>query len=263
MLLKIISYFAGLISRIKIPKFLRTKIFGLYISFYHVDVNDFKKPIEDFTSFQDFFTREVKNRKIDSSNIVSPVDGKIVDFGKIKDSINVKNFSYYIEAFLCNKKLSKTFENGYFLTIYLSPKDYHRIHSPIQGSITGWIGRAGRLKTVNPKKSNNYVLSTNERVVTLIDSSELGKLALIKVGALNVGSIYLNYLKLNLGNNLSSLILRNPYPQEISKVDINVEKGEEIARFNLGSTVVLCTEKDILNLDSLANNQSLKMGQAI
>ncbi len=259
MFLKIISYLTGLITAIRIPKPLRSKIFNLYISFYNVDVSDFTKAIDEFTNFQDFFTREVKNRKIDNSRVVSPVDGTIVDFGKINNEIKVKNFSYYLDAFLCSKDLSRIFKDGYFLTIYLSPKDYHRIHSPIDGKIISWIGKPGRLKTVNPKKSNNYILSTNERIVTLIDNPDLGKLALIKVGALNVGSIYLNYLKLKLGNNL----FRNPYPIKPTKVDIGVNKAEEIARFNFGSTVVICTEKNILDLKLLEKTSRLKMGQAI
>ena len=259
MYLKVVSFLIGLLSRVTIPTPLRQSCYNLYISKYSIDTKDLTKELDDYKNFQEFFTREVKNREIDNSLIVSPVDCSVVDFGEIKEEIKVKNISYYLDDLLCSKSLADDYRNGSFLTLYLSPSDYHRIHSPVDGKVTEWIGKAGQLKTVNPEKSTIEVLATNERVVSIIEHDLLGKIALIKVGALNVGSIHLNYLNLDLGNHL----FKDVYPKKISKVDHDIQIGEEIARFNLGSTVVMCLEKNIIDSKHLKKGMKLKMGQSI
>ena len=263
--MRLLSSLVGIIAVIYIPKQFRKFIFRLYTKIYDLNESEFNRGYDQYINFQDFFTREIdpKLRPIAEVKIISPVDGNVVDFGNFndKDEILVKSFPYLLSELIPNGDLSKNFIGGFYIILYLSPRDYHRIHFPISGKMTGWIGYQGELKTVNPKQGEKLatVLVRNERIISIIEDPQSRKIAVVKVGATNVGSISLT--KANIKSERSINPFKQYYPVDYTTLDIKIEKGEELARFNLGSTVVLCFEKYMINKCGLEKGQSIKMGQ--
>ena len=167
---------------------------------------------------------------------VSPVDGRVLNYGAVSDGRidQVKGRSYRVDELLDSSVHAKRFENGHYVTVYLSPADYHRIHCPAEGKITGYRYIPGRLYPVNSLGVNNIdgVFAVNERLISFVNTS-LGEMAVVKVGATNVGSISVTYAKVrtNLGQ-------KTAYDEALKKKK-RVERAGELGSFHLGSTVVL------------------------
>ena len=222
--------------------------------------------IDAYSHLNDFFTRALKPeaRPIDSTAnaIVSPVDGTISQAGMIEKNtiLQAKNHNYELQTLLGDHHASRRFHNGHFVTIYLSPSDYHRIHMPVDGVLTDMIHVPGRLFSVSPFSVNNIkkLFARNERVVCLFDTS-MGKMALILVGAINVAAIETVWAGL-VTPPRGKRIVASQYDHSVS-----LKRGEEMGRFNMGSTVILLTEANKSEwLDEKINpQQSVKMGQKI
>jgi phosphatidylserine decarboxylase len=204
----------------------------------------------DYASFNDFFTRPLKDgiRPLasDSDIIAHPVDGCISQLGPIVagELVQAKNHSYSLQALLGGDiKTAEPFLGGDFATIYLAPKDYHRIHMPITGTLRQMIYVPGDLFSVNPLTAANVpdLFARNERVVTIFDT-ELGPMALVLVGATIVASIetvWAGTVTPPAGKDVFSWT----YPAS-GKNAITLEKGAEMGRFKLGSTVILAFSAD-------------------
>ena len=204
----------------------------------------------DYASFNDFFTRPLKDgiRPLasDSDIIAHPVDGCISQLGPIVagELVQAKNHSYSLQALLGGDiKTAEPFLGGDFATIYLAPKDYHRIHMPITGTLRQMIYVPGDLFSVNPLTAANVpdLFARNERVVTIFDT-ELGPMALVLVGATIVASIetvWAGTVTPPAGKDVFSW----SYPAS-GKNAITLEKGAEMGRFKLGSTVILAFAAD-------------------
>ena len=204
----------------------------------------------DYASFNDFFTRPLKDgiRPLasDSDIIAHPVDGCISQLGPIVagELVQAKNHSYSLQALLGGDiKTAEPFLGGDFATIYLAPKDYHRIHMPITGTLRQMIYVPGDLFSVNPLTAANVpdLFARNERVVTIFDT-ELGPMALVLVGATIVASIetvWAGTVTPPAGKDVFSWT----YPAS-GKNAITLEKGAEMGRFKLGSTVILAFAAD-------------------
>jgi phosphatidylserine decarboxylase len=227
------------LSRFLIPTFSNT---------YKIDVNEAEKPIDQYRTLNEFFTRRLKPnmRQIDSAQdvVVSPVDAVIASCGVINKGtiLNVKGQDYSIAELLADEQRSKTFNHGYYFVLYLSPTDYHRIHAPVEGTIVHNVHLPGKVYPVNQFGLTHMksVLSRNERLITYIQHNN-HVVAAVKVGAMNVSSI--NYV-------------------DSSKVQL--ERGEELAYFAFGSTVVLLTETNSFQVDeSLQPNMKVRMGQRL
>lgn len=222
--------------------------------------------LENYASFNAFFTRTLREgvRPLSSAQIVSPVDGAISQIGLIEngDIIQAKGRSYTVNELLGgDTALASQFEQGQFTTIYLSPKDYHRIHMPISGRLSMMRYIPGKLFSVNPRTARAVpkLFARNERVVTVYET-EYGPMVLVLVGAIFVGSM----------ETVWAGQITPPYGQSIEQWQyddaqpISLEKGSEMGRFNMGSTVVmLLPEAAPKWLKTLGPETLVKMGQAL
>ncbi len=226
---------------------------------------------KSYPSFNHFFTRAIKpeHRPICSTgNIASPVDGCVSQAGKIKEGLifQAKNHQYSMQTLLGQNSQGEQsnyitqFQNGYFSTLYLSPKDYHRIHMPIDGRLKDVIHVPGRLFSVNPATARTIprLFARNERVVCLFET-ELGPMAVVMVGAIFVASIETVWQGVITPPTRFGIRSWNYDEQQIS-----FKQGDEIARFNMGSTVILLFGDNKMIWDeNLVPTQNIIMGQSI
>lgn len=218
-----------------------------------------------YETFNKFFTRELKvgSRPIATTKITSPVDGTISQFGKILDGeiVQAKGIHYSLNQLLGgNFKRTKKFSNGQFITIYLSPKDYHRIHMPCDGTLIEQTHIPGRLFSVAKHTVNTIkgIFARNERVVALFDT-EYGLMAMVLVGAINVAAIETVWDGLITPPKGKTISNKN-----FSDQNISLNKGQEMGRFNMGSTVILIFAEGAPYLSgSLEIHQDLRLGEAL
>ncbi|WP_410500143.1 archaetidylserine decarboxylase [Chitinibacter sp. S2-10] len=218
-----------------------TVVIRWFIGKYQVNMSEAANPDPAaYLTFNEFFTRELKAgaRPLADAALVCPVDGAISQLGKIdKDQIfQAKGKSFSTTALLGgDAALAQQFENGQFATIYLSPKDYHRIHMPCDGRLIEMIYVPGELFSVNPATARGVdgLFARNERVVCMFES-EFGNFALVLVGATIVGSMATVWHGV-VNPPRSRSVWRKDYRDQ----DIRLAKGAEMGRFLLGSTVVL------------------------
>ncbi|MDH5377019.1 MAG: archaetidylserine decarboxylase [Gammaproteobacteria bacterium] len=233
---------------------------------YGVDMSlAVRESTKDYDSFNEFFTRTLKPEArpviTDKNKLACPVDGAISQLGKIEDGdiFQAKGRSFTVQQLLaCDEEICKRFEHGTFATIYLSPKDYHRIHIPVDGELEKMVHVPGRLFSVNPRTTRtvNGLFARNERVVTLFDTP-VGSMALVMVGAIFVASIetvWAGEVTPPAGSQVRSWDYKNE--------KISLKKGDELGRFNMGSTVILLFEKDRIKWSpELSANSPVIMGQ--
>lgn len=237
-----------------------------FVKLYNVDMSLAQDPdIANYKTFNEFFTRALKPeaRPIDPDHLISPVDGVISQMGDIygEGLVQAKGRFYSLNSLLGGREeLTKQFRNGSFCTIYLSPRDYHRIHLPFAAQPKTITHVPGRLFSVNPKTVNvvNNLFARNERVIVTFET-DFGSMALIMVGAIFVGSVDLAWLP-NVAPSKNSEINHWLASEELGILS----KGAEVGRFNMGSTViVLFGEKQVQWLSELSAGSVLKMGQAL
>ena len=214
-----------------------------------------------FKSFNEFFTRSLKDgvREIDtdSRSIVSPADGAISQLGKIEagDIFQAKGQSFSVEKLIADPQLAEPFKNGEFATVYLSPKDYHRVHMPFAGTLTETLYVPGELFSVNQTTAENIpgLFARNERMVCLFDT-ELGRMAVVLVGAMIVAGI-------------ETVVTGKVKPTgrlELNQHNLFLEKGAELGRFYLGSTAVILFEENKIQWDeTFKANSTVVMGEKL
>ena len=214
-----------------------------------------------YKSFNEFFTRALKDgvRDIDqdASSIVCPADGAISQLGKIQngDVFQAKGQSFSVDKLIGDTQLATPFVNGEFATVYLSPKDYHRVHMPFAGTLTETLYIPGELFSVNQTTAENIpgLFARNERMVCLFDT-ELGRMAVVLVGAMIVAGI----------ETVATGKVKPTGRIELHHHDLALEKGAELGRFYLGSTAVVLFEKDKMNWDAqFQANSAVVMGEAL
>jgi len=241
------------------------KSIEIFSKAFGVNLNDAIHPDPShYKTFNAFFTRQLKPelRPVANTQLVSPVDGTISQFGPIKDAllIQAKGVNYSLNTLLGGtNEQAKQFEGGEFITIYLSPKDYHRIHMPCTGKLLEQIHIPGRLFSVAKHTVNTIkgIFARNERVVATFDT-DYGPMAMVLVGAINVAAIETVWSGLVTPPKGKSISTKN-YQQE----SITLAKAEEMGRFNMGSTVILVFTKNAPKLSGLKTDQSLKMGEPL
>ena len=235
-----------------------------FVAHYGVDMSEAAEPdITRYASFNDFFTRALRAgaRPLADADYVCPVDGAISQFGAIeRDQIfQAKGHHYSTCALLAgDAALAAEFENGQFATIYLSPKDYHRIHMPCAGRLLRMVYVPGDLFSVNPTTVRGVpgLFARNERVVCVFDTAR-GPFVLVLVGATIVGSMATVWHG----------VVNQPRPGEIKRWDyadkpVELAKGAEMGRFLVGSTVVLLWPKGTLKFNpDWAPGGAVRMGQ--
>lgn len=252
--------------RIKQTGFKNLQI-GQFIKLFKVDMSEAQQ--EDYTQFEDFnhfFTRQLKaGVRADNTadnELCCPVDGAISELGDIDNDqlIQAKGHYFSLKDLLGgDQSLTDTFHNGKFATIYLSPRDYHRIHMPIDGTLQQMIHVPGQLFGVNRAsvKAIPRLFARNERVISIF-ATPAGTMALIQVGAIFVSSI----------ETVWQGVVTPPRCKQIQHWDYQhtetISKADEMGRFNMGSTVVLLFTEDAIEWDTeLKPELPVQMGQRL
>lgn len=240
---------------------------GIFGALAGVDWSESKhQNASDFETFNDFFTRELNRgaRPIepDPLALICPSDGRISQCGRITTDriVQAKGHHYTIRALLANDPAAAEFNNGFFHTIYLSPRDYHRVHMPMDGKLQRMVHVPGRLFSVSPATVRQVpdLFARNERVVSLFETSH-GPLALVLVGAMLVSSM----------ETVWSGLVTPPRGRKVtrgdwSRRDIALQRGQEMGRFNMGSTVIMLLPPTAVSaLDDLGPDDVVLMGQRL
>lgn len=242
-----------------------------FIHHYGVDMSVALEPVpERYPDFNSFFTRQLLDdaRPVVAhpDALVCPIDGSVSQIGNIQHGniFQAKGHSYTLHQLLCeDRQLIDPFVSGKFATLYLSPRDYHRVHMPLGGRLCKTVYLPGRLFAVNQRTVRvvKRVFARNERVIMLFDTST-GPMALIMVGAIFVGSISTAWNGMITPRRNRQTQIWDHQDGEQSRID--VKTGQEIACFNMGSTVILLFGPDSITWsDDLEAGSAVQMGQRI
>lgn len=263
----LLSRFTGQLAQCKIP-FLKNWLISIFIKRYKVDMSLAKEPdYKAYPNFNAFFTRELKEgvrpTTPEKGAIACPADGGISQSGKIEQGriFQAKGCDYSLKALLGgSERTTELFQHGYYSTIYLSPKDYHRVHMPLSGVLKEMTYIPGKLFSVNQVSVEKIpgLFAKNERVVALFDGEE-GSFAVILVGAMIVASIETVWSGL-VAPQRSKEVITTQYDAS----EVQLEKGEEMGRFQLGSTAILLFSNPNMKWDpAIQPEDSVVMGQKL
>ena len=234
---------------------------------YQLNMDEAQLPLSDYPNLLSLFTRALKPgvRPIDPdpSIVVSPVDGVMSESGVLEGPTctQIKGRTYSVDELLGGPEHGRPFHGGHFITLYLSPRHYHRIHSPVAGQVMRWHHAPGELYPVNAAsvKSVDKLFAINERLTSFVrlPGTEGAEVAVVKVGAIGVGRIRLSY---------DDFATNRPgqRPQWVSlDPPLAIPKGHELGVFELGSTVVLIFPPGLITPLAIEPGTELKLGQAI
>lgn len=262
----LLSRLAGRVARIRVRWF-KNFFIRWFIKHYRVDMQEAViSNIDEYADFNAFFTRALKPHARpqtgDQNAIVSPVDACISQIGDINDNamLQAKGKQYTLEALLARHEILPDFKRGKFITLYLSPRDYHRVHMPLTGKLTHMVYVPGSLFSVDSTTTNcvNNLFARNERVISIFDTAA-GAMAVILVGAMIVGSV------VTVWNGATS-----PQKQREVKVwdygreGIILPRGAEMGHFQLGSTVIVLFQEHALSWgNDLRSDNCVRVGQML
>ena len=245
---------------------LTTQLIRWFVRRYGIDMNEASNPdVTSYASFNDFFTRTLRDgvRPLASADLICPVDGAISQLGHLQRDqlLQAKGHHYSSTALLGgDAALAAQFYEGSFATLYLSPKDYHRIHMPCNGLLQRMIYVPGELFSVNPTTARGVpgLFARNERLVCIFDSSH-GLFALVLVGATIVGSMATVWHGV-----VNSMRSGQLHEWRYDDQTIELEQGQEMGRFLLGSTVVLLFPNGLFRFNpNWVPGQSVRMGEVM
>ena len=255
----------GAFANCEFPMILQTIINKAYVSLMKVDMSEFDKP-STYKSLNKLFTRELKKQRSfekDEFTCISPCDAYVSEAGIIKNStaLQIKGFEYSVNNLLGDyilKQNKEKLEEGAFINFYLSPRDYHRYHVPMDMRIKKAVHIPGKLYPVNFKwlKKVPALFCENERVVLECETINGNLFYLVFVGALNVGKMAFTFderIQTNVKKEGETLYMYK---------DKSLKKGDELGRFEMGSTIVAFFEKETFKLTKKAN-ESVRFGQTI
>ncbi len=261
---RIISRLFGKLADLRRPRFLVKWVIRRYIRMFDIETQEVEQDPMNYASLGDFFIRRLKpgSRPIQTGtgNVVSPVDALVMTAGEIDENscaFQIKGSPYAVADLMTDGEAEERYRNGTYVQLYLSPRDYHRIHFPISGRITEARYQPGKLYPVNAFSVNTFprVMTRNERILLQL-SDDRHTLAMALVGALNVGRIGLTLSDFETnrrGRRTSSTI---PLDQDTGNM------GDELAYFRMGSTVILFFKPGALELTVRTGDRVL-MGQRI
>ncbi|MBR2095052.1 MAG: phosphatidylserine decarboxylase [Fibrobacter sp.] len=268
-----VSRIFGAFTRLRIP-FLSKIARNAFANYYKLDMSEAEYPLSHYRNIGELFIRKLKPgmRPVADAEVVSPVDGVLSQTGTFDDDsqtlIQAKGKTYTLKSLLRSEELAERFKGGAFATIYLAPFNYHRIHSPVSGDLvlssycpgTLWPVNAGSVERVEG------LFCINERLTSQIRLADGSEVLVVKVGATNVGRIGVVY---------SDTIMTNAgkLPRDSKRLDwipnkqFSFEKGGELGRFEMGSTVILVVDKKIRerhpDLFKSRVGQAVKVGEAL
>jgi len=263
----LLSRIIGLVADSQVPMIKDTFI-QQFIKLYGIDMNEaLESDPTAYSSFNDFFTRSLKDgaRTITEQGIASPADGAVSQLGEISNDLifQAKGHHYRLDQLLGGSyEKAEPFKNGSFATIYLSPKDYHRVHMPYSGTLTEMTYVPGKLFSVNGMTARQVpgLFARNERVVCHFDT-DVGPMVVVLVGAMIVASVETVWAG-----------LVTPPKRKLSVKDytaagrqpVELGRGDEMGRFKLGSTAIVLFPEGAVKWDEqLREGSPVRMGQQI
>ena len=268
----VLSRGLGRIADLRIPRPMRRTILGRFARAAGIDLTEAERPLEDYVSINALFVRRLRpglrHWPDHPDHAGSPVDGIVGAFGHVRHGIAIqaKGRSYAIADLLDDRAAATRYHDGAFLTLYLSPRHYHRIHAPCDATIQHATHVPGALLPVNAPAVTHIdaLFPRNERVITYLDS-RLGRIAVVAVGAYNVGRISVAFdLE---WNGPRGHVANRPDPPPRSRTylpPLPIDRGEELMAFHLGSTVVLLFEHARADLVAkLRTGDELRLGHVI
>jgi phosphatidylserine decarboxylase len=270
-----LSYLVGQLVHARLPLGLHTLIRNWFIEFYRIDTSEAEHPIGAYPTMGAFFVRRLKPgaRPIAPDPIVSPVDGTLTQGGRFDPASprlnQIKGIDYSLRDLVGPGWDLADYATGAFMTIYLAPYNYHRIHAPISGRVTRCGYLPGALWPVNTWSVSHIpgLFVVNERIIVELDG-EAGKALVVMVGATNVGRITLDFHPGMLGNSLP----RPPASVWSPPAPLHLEKGQGLGCFEVGSTVILILSRALAEktgarwLDPASRGfrgEAVRMGQGL
>ncbi|GHD38905.1 archaetidylserine decarboxylase [Parahalioglobus pacificus] len=239
---QLLSRFTGWLAELRYPLWLKNWVIEQFVRHFDVQLHQaVHERAQDYVNFNDFFTRELKPgmRPIAEADVVHPADGAVSQIGTITDGsvLQAKGRTYTVSDLLAGDETrTAQFTDGNFATIYLSPRDYHRVHMPVSGTLTASCYVPGKLFSVNGTTAENVdrLFARNERLVCYFDTA-LGPMAMVLVGAMVVAGIE------TVWDGQVAPPLKVPQTKDYSALPepVTLAQGEEMGRFKLGSTVIL------------------------
>ena len=271
----LLSHFVGILTHARYPFGLHTLVKNWFIRQYRIETAEAEHPLDHYPTMGAFFVRRLKPgaRPIAASPLVSPVDGTLTQGGLFQPGkavlTQIKGLDYTLEELTGPGWDLQDYREGGFLTIYLAPYNYHRIHSPIEGQVTQVSYIPGALWPVNTWSVGHIpgLFVVNERIVVEVagskEAGDTGKALVIMVGATNVGRITLDFHSGMIGNQLP----RHKGSQWRPAQPVRLEKGGGLGCFELGSTVILILSKDLMGKVDPAllvpGGKIVRMGQGL
>lgn len=257
-----LSELAGRLAESENPT-VKNAFIRTFATAYGIKLDEYERQNwQDYTSFNDFFTRELKDgqRPISQKDggIICPADGKISQIGQIKQDqiLQAKGKSYEVGQLLADFELGKAMLDGSFATVYLAPTNYHRVHMPFDGTLVETIYVPGQLFSVNNETAENVpdLFARNERCVCVFDTT-FGKACVVLVGAMIVAGI----------ETVATGKLQRQNHIQRQNHNVALKKGDELGRFYLGSTAIIVLPKQAQTAwqGGLQNGTVVKMGELL
>lgn len=260
-----LSHFVGRLVHVPLPGPVGRRSVEWFAKMYDIDMSEAELPIEQYKTIGELFTRKLKTgaRPI-GEGVVHPADAVITEGGKIENQtlIQAKGKTYSVSELLKTDEWTGVFDGGQYMTYYLCPTDYHRVHSPVDGQIVWSAHIPGELWPVNEWSVNaiHNLFAVNERVAVVFETPR-GKVALIMVAATNVGNMTMTF-------DPSIATTKRPSKREVARKlyepAVEISRGDEIGIFRMGSTVVMLYEDGVLDVEASAlRNHRSKMGASV
>lgn len=285
------SAFSGVVgwgARRKLPKALRGPLYGAFANAVGAELGEVEHSLGEYKSFGAFFSRGLKSgaRTLPdaASDWAAPCDCKVAEAGSLSDrALSAKGHSFSLASLLGASSpgasspgasspgassLASTLQTGDFLTLYLSPRDYHRVHAPTDCRLVRYTYIPGSLYPVAPfyRKHIDNIFSVNERIVLELES-DVGSFALVMVGAAGVGNMRLTAQEFESRHMRAPVFARSKGPSLQPHcidlpVPLEIRRGQELGAFELGSTVILCTPRGALDIRASVG-EGLQFGDVI
>ena len=247
-------------ARQAVPRPLRPPAYRAFARATGADLAEAELPLAAYASFGEFFARKLRAgaRPIhpDPVGVVAPCDGALASIGAVTRGtlLQAKGRSYSLAELVADEQLSRSLVGGSYATIYLAPRDYHRVHAPARGRVIGCEFVPGARWPVKPRiaATRDNLFARNERVVIRVDGGPLGPYVVVMVAATGVGNIHVAAANTN----------ARGAPQRRLALDAQVERGDELGTFGLGSTVVVVFERGAVALDGTVGNR-MRLGEKL
>lgn len=253
-------------ARRRIPRALRRPVFRTFSRLVGIDLDEVELPLGEYPTMSSFFARRLREgaRPMSSSRreVAAPCDGRVAAVGPVASGslVQAKGRRYRLDALLADAHLAERFDGGAQLTLYLSPADYHRVHSPVDGRLVRYTYIPGVLNPVGPFYTERVeeLFARNERMILEI-ATDFGPVALVLVGAAGVGNLHLAAPEVETRRFRRQRLSRSVTLEQ----PIAIRRGDELGTFQLGSTVVLVFPRGAVETRELDEGARVRCGDTI